>query len=84
MGLENPVHILILLVVVLLVFGARRLPELGHSLGSGMRGFKDALSGDAPHTSLTVASEEQAHVAANPAGLAAPAPASPGAPKARS
>jgi len=45
MGLENPVHIAILLLVVLLVFGARRLPELGHSLGSGLRGFKDALSG---------------------------------------
>ncbi|MGD1049882.1 MAG: twin-arginine translocase TatA/TatE family subunit [Solirubrobacteraceae bacterium] len=84
MGLENPVHILILLVVVLLVFGARRLPELGHSLGSGMRGFKDALSGEGPHASLTVVTDEQARVAANPAAVTAPAPASPGAPKARS
>jgi sec-independent protein translocase protein TatA len=46
MGLENPIHIAVLLVVVLLVFGAKRLPEMGRSLGSGMRGFKDALSGD--------------------------------------
>lgn len=45
LGLENPIHILFLLVVALLVFGAKRLPEVGHSLGSGMRGFKDALSG---------------------------------------
>ena len=45
MGLDNPVHIAILLVVVLLVFGARRLPEIGRSLGEGMRGFKDALTG---------------------------------------
>jgi sec-independent protein translocase protein TatA len=46
MGLENPIHIAFLLLMVLLVFGARRLPEMGRSLGSGMRGFKDALSGD--------------------------------------
>jgi len=50
MGLDNPLHILILLVVVLLVFGAKRLPEIGRSLGDGMRGFKDSLHGDAPHT----------------------------------
>lgn len=46
MGLENPLHILILLVVVLLVFGAKRLPEIGRSLGEGMRGFKDSISGN--------------------------------------
>jgi sec-independent protein translocase protein TatA len=45
MGLDNPVHILILLLVVLLVFGAKRLPEIGRSLGEGMRGFKDSISG---------------------------------------
>jgi sec-independent protein translocase protein TatA len=44
MGLDNPLHILILLLVVLLVFGAKRLPEIGRSLGDGMRGFKDSLS----------------------------------------
>jgi len=48
MGLENPLHILILLLVVLLVFGAKRLPELGRSLGDGMRGFRDSLQGEAP------------------------------------
>ena len=47
MGLDNPIHIAILLVILLLVFGAKRLPEMGRSLGSGMRGFRDALSGDA-------------------------------------
>jgi sec-independent protein translocase protein TatA len=46
MGLENPLHIAIVLVVVLLVFGAKRLPEMGKGLGEGMRGFKSALSGD--------------------------------------
>jgi sec-independent protein translocase protein TatA len=45
MGLDNPLHIAFLLVLLLLVFGAKRLPEMGRSLGSGMRGFKDSLSG---------------------------------------
>jgi sec-independent protein translocase protein TatA len=46
MGLDNPIHIAFLLILLLLVFGAKRLPELGRSLGSGMRGFKDSLSGE--------------------------------------
>jgi sec-independent protein translocase protein TatA len=47
MGLDNPLHIAFLLVVLLLVFGARRLPEMGRSLGSGLREFKDGLRLDA-------------------------------------
>jgi sec-independent protein translocase protein TatA len=66
MGLDNPLHIAFLLVIMLLVFGAKRLPEMGKSLGSGMRGFKDAISGesDAPHVSLATTSTEpiSAHV----------------------
>jgi sec-independent protein translocase protein TatA len=46
MGLDNPIHIAFLLILLLLVFGAKRLPEMGRSLGSGMRGFKDAISGE--------------------------------------
>jgi sec-independent protein translocase protein TatA len=46
MGLENPLHIAFLLVILLLVFGAKRLPELGRSLGTGMRSFKDSISGE--------------------------------------
>ena len=45
-GLLTPGHLLILAVVVLLAFGPKRLPELGRSLGSGMRGFKRAIEGD--------------------------------------
>jgi sec-independent protein translocase protein TatA len=48
MGLENPLHIAIILVVVLMVFGAKRLPEMGKGLGEGMRGFKQAITGDSP------------------------------------
>jgi sec-independent protein translocase protein TatA len=46
MGLENPLHIAIILVVVLIVFGAKKLPEMGKGLGEGMRGFKSAISGE--------------------------------------
>jgi len=49
MGLDNPLHIAFLLILLLLVFGAKRLPEMGRSLGSGMRGFKDSLSGEHTH-----------------------------------
>jgi sec-independent protein translocase protein TatA len=38
-------EILILLLVLLLVFGPKRLPEMGRSLGKGMREFKDSISG---------------------------------------
>jgi sec-independent protein translocase protein TatA len=48
LGLENPLHIVFLLVLLLLVFGAKRLPEMGKSLGTGLRGFKDSLSGETP------------------------------------
>jgi sec-independent protein translocase protein TatA len=48
LGLDNPIHIAFLLLIVLLVFGAKRLPELGRSLGSGMRGFKEAINGEHP------------------------------------
>jgi sec-independent protein translocase protein TatA len=79
MGLDNPLHILILLVVVLLVFGAKRLPEIGRSLGEGMRGFKDSISGDSPQqSSLTSAPPAAPPVAAPPvaaaASVAPPAP----------
>jgi sec-independent protein translocase protein TatA len=53
LGFDNPVHIIFLLVLLLLVFGAKRLPEMGRSLGSGMRGFKESLSGESSHTELT-------------------------------
>jgi len=46
LGFDNPIHLIFLLAVLLLVFGAKRLPEVGRSLGSGMRGFKDSLSGE--------------------------------------
>ena len=58
MGLDNPLHIAFLLVILLLVFGAKRLPELGRSLGSGMRGFKESISGE--HGSVAAVEEVSA------------------------
>ena len=52
MGLDNPLHIAFLLVILLLVFGAKRLPEMGRGLGDGMRSFKDALSSTTPVAEL--------------------------------
>ncbi len=43
--LLQPWHIIVLLVVAFLLFGARRLPELGKGLGEGLKGFKEGLKG---------------------------------------
>ena len=42
----GPEWLIILLVVLLLIFGARRLPEIGSSLGKGIRTFKSAVTGE--------------------------------------
>jgi sec-independent protein translocase protein TatA len=43
-GLASPTHFIILLVIVLLLFGAKRLPEMGRSLGGGIQEFKEAIN----------------------------------------
>jgi sec-independent protein translocase protein TatA len=44
-GLLSPVHMVIILVIVLVLFGPGKLPDLGKGLGKGIREFKDALKG---------------------------------------
>ncbi|HEV2753581.1 MAG TPA: twin-arginine translocase TatA/TatE family subunit [Solirubrobacteraceae bacterium] len=46
MGPLGGTELIIILVIVLLLFGAKRLPDLGRSLGSGMREFKGAVTGN--------------------------------------
>jgi sec-independent protein translocase protein TatA len=75
MGLDNPLHIAFLLILLLLVFGAKRLPEMGKSLGSGMRGFKDAISGEHHEASqTTLVAHAQDAPAPAPAAAVQPAP----------
>jgi sec-independent protein translocase protein TatA len=45
-GLESPWHLLVLGVIALLVFGPKRLPELGSTLGKGLREFRQAIGGE--------------------------------------
>jgi sec-independent protein translocase protein TatA len=44
-GLFQPLHLLIIAGIALLIFGPKKLPELGRGLGDGIRGFKSAISG---------------------------------------
>ena len=61
MGNVGPMEIIVVLIIALIVFGPKKLPELGKSLGKGINEFKGSISGmhDAP---------------AEPAAVAAPAP----------
>jgi sec-independent protein translocase protein TatA len=54
-------EIILLLLVLLLIFGPKRLPEMGRSLGRGMREFKDSITGkdEEPRQSLPSGSDEQ-------------------------
>jgi sec-independent protein translocase protein TatA len=45
MDILSPVHLIIVLVIALLIFGPRRLPEIGSGLGKTIREFKGALNG---------------------------------------
>jgi sec-independent protein translocase protein TatA len=74
MGLDNPIHIAFLLILLLLVFGAKRLPEMGRSLGTGMRGFKETLTGEHTHAPLNASQQEPATVANANANAAAVGP----------
>jgi len=78
MGLDNPTHIAFIVVILLLVFGARRLPEIGRSLGTGMREFKDSISGTQAQSgqqpTLTPTAQQPQAPVAQPAPVQAPAP----------
>ena len=45
-GLLQPIHLLVILGVAILLFGPKKLPELGKGLGEGIRGFKKAMTED--------------------------------------
>jgi len=50
MGEFSPIHWLIVLAIILLLFGGRKIPELARGLGEGIRSFKEGMSGGAHPT----------------------------------
>jgi len=56
-GLLQPTHLLLVLAIALLIFGPKKLPELGSGLGKGIRGFKDAVRGVAEGSDASPTSE---------------------------
>ena len=56
----QPTHLIILLAVVLLFLGPKRLPEAGRALGHGLREFKSSISGVHDHEQPTLADGEDA------------------------
>ncbi len=45
-GLENPIHLMVIAVVVLILFGPARLPSIGRAVGSGIRELRGSLGGE--------------------------------------
>jgi sec-independent protein translocase protein TatA len=52
-GLFQPMHLLIIAGIALLIFGPKKLPELGKGLGDGIRGFKAAMNAEAKPTDVS-------------------------------
>jgi sec-independent protein translocase protein TatA len=54
-GLFQPMHLLVIFGIALLVFGPKKLPELGKGIGEGIRGFKSAMKTEEEKPSVTAA-----------------------------
>jgi len=52
-GLFQPMHLLVIVGIALLVFGPKKLPELGKGIGEGIRGFKAAINDEEKRASTT-------------------------------
>jgi sec-independent protein translocase protein TatA len=61
--LLQPWHLIILAIVAFLLFGAKRLPELGKGLGEGLKGFKEGLKGINESTSTPPTTQQSAPTA---------------------
>ena len=55
--LFTPTHLIVIAVVVLVLFGGKKLPELGKGLGEGLKGFKDGMKGVTEDTTSAVATK---------------------------
>jgi sec-independent protein translocase protein TatA len=77
-GPIGPLELGIILLVVLLIFGPKRLPDLGRSLGRGMKEFKDSVTGEEDDKAIEPGESTvtQASADEEPAATAKPADAS--------
>lgn len=64
--LFTPTHMIVLAVVAIVLFGGRKLPELGKGLGEGLKGFKDGLKGATDDTSTTKPGDSAHIITAKP------------------
>jgi sec-independent protein translocase protein TatA len=78
-GILQPGHLLIILVIALLIFGPGKLPELGSSLGRGIREFKRTVEGTDDHAPASTATLPASAPAGGNAPAASAAPAAPAA-----
>lgn len=62
-GLFQPMHLLLIFGIALLVFGPRKLPELGKGIGDGIRGFKSAMNADEDKSISKTTAAAKDHVA---------------------
>jgi sec-independent protein translocase protein TatA len=69
--LLQPTHLIVLAIVLFLLFGAKRLPELGKGLGEGLKGFREGIKGVTDPTPAPPAVQQQNAAAAPP--VSAPA-----------
>ena len=54
---DSPMHLLIVAIVILVLFGGRKIPELMRGLGEGVRGFKEGMQGAPPSQSSSTPSQ---------------------------
>jgi sec-independent protein translocase protein TatA len=62
----GPLEIILIIVVLLAIFGSKRLPSLGKSLGTGMREFKESITGEDKQREQTDASDRPVLTQAQP------------------
>ena len=67
-GLFQPMHLLVIFGLALLVFGPKKLPELGKGIGEGLRGFKSAMKGEDGPGSTAATPTVTSKSAASPQG----------------